>query len=338
MESEITKTFIFNYFSGKATVAQKQTVEAWVEEGENLEQFFIWLQEWEQENLQYNVLMDQGLKSHWERMAAWKMVPDQHRVHDDQTRHIKKTSFLQKMNWFVAASVFMACCVVLWFFRNDVWYQVYKTQYNETKRLELTDGSIVILNSNSSLQVPRFGFGKSTRRVLLNGEADFDITHTVDHQKFIVKTNNTMDVVVLGTQFNVYARPRGVKVMLKTGKVQLQYREGVEEKRLTMTPGDLVTMDGDGHASLQKANNPNQFTAWKTHRFIFEKATLQEVCHLLEDNFGLLVQIPDSALAGLTISGEFTAKNGEELLKVLTEDSGLKYEKAESGQVTILSY
>ncbi len=337
MKSVINRTLIFTYFSGRATALQKRSIEEWVTNTSNLEQFYIWLQEWELENLQYEVDIDTGTARHWQRMYGQE-ASDITVAEPESLPGKNRFSFLRRVNWLVAASVLVSICTGSWFFRDNIRYQVYKTDFNETRRLELSDGSKVVLNSNSSLRVPRFGFGKETRKVLLQGEADFDIVHTPSHQKFIVSTGKDVNIVVLGTQFNVYARPRGTKVMLSDGKVQLRYQEGKEKKMLTMTPGDYVTMDVYGHANLQKTNNPQKFTSWKSHRFIFEQATLQEVGHLLEDNFGLKVLIPDTTLAQLTVSGSFTALNGEELLEILTDDSGLNYEKSPDGKSITLSF
>ena len=40
------------------------------------------------------------------------------------------------------------------------------------------------------------------------------MTHTPAHQKFVVNNNKQFEVVVLGTEFSVYARQRISKVVL----------------------------------------------------------------------------------------------------------------------------
>lgn len=337
MKNEINKVLIFNYFSGRATALEKQMIEDWTAKSSNLEQFFVWLHEWEQENMQYHVEVDQGLKRHWEKMH--NSSPVEFEENDSEEEEPKIRSFLlNRFNWLVAATILITISSGLWIFRDQIQYQVYKTGFSETKKLQLEDGSRIVLNSNSSLRVPRFGFGKKTREVFLIGEADFDVVHTKDDQKFVVKTVKNLDVIVLGTKFNVYSRPRGTNVMLSSGKVQLQYQEGYAKKLLNMKPGDYVSMNDKGQANIQRIKNPQKFSSWKAHKFIFEKTTLLEVSHLLEDNFGLTVQIPDTNLAQLTISGSFTARNGEELIENLTGDSGLKFIRSEDEKTMVLSY
>jgi hypothetical protein len=57
--------------------------------------------------------------------------------------------------------------------------------------------------------------------VWIGGEGFFDVTHTINHRKFIVHTQNDMDVRVLGTKFNVRIRSE-TEVMLQEGKVNLE--------------------------------------------------------------------------------------------------------------------
>ncbi|MCE6990157.1 FecR family protein [Dyadobacter sp. CY323] len=336
MNTEINKELIFNYFAGRATAFQKQMIEDWATDSANREQFFIWLQEWEQNNAQYFSDVEKGLSRHWTRINnQGNGIETAAEVALEET---KRVPFFSRFNWLIAASVVFVIAAGGWFFKENLEYHIHRTSFGEIRRFSLPDGSKVVLNSNSVLKIPRFGFGTKTREVLLSGEANFDIRHTRDHQRFIVKTINSLEVEVLGTEFDVYSRPRGTKVILNKGKVQLRYQQGQDRKQLTMKPGDLVTMDEKGYASLRKTDHPEKFSAWKAHRFVFNKTSLKEVCHLFEDNFGVKVDIPDSTLAGLTISGSFTALNAEELLEILTEDSGLNYTKSGDGKSITLSY
>lgn len=335
MKEGISKELVFNYFSGRATVFEKELIDQWASDAQGKELLFVWLQEWENNNLQYQADVEKGLSKHWIRMSAQEDRP----LYEDNQPAFNDSPVLWRRNsiWFAAAVVLIMLSGG-WLFRDNIRYKTFSTGFTETKRLVLTDGSKVAINANSSLRVPRFGFGQKTREVYLSGEADFSISHTKDHKRFIVHATDNLDIEVLGTEFNVYARPRGTKVVLNKGKVQLNYRHGTSVRQLTMAPGDLVTMDQNGFKSVKKMDNPQNFSAWKAHRFIFENESLLEICHLFEDNFGVKVQIPDSTLARQTISGSFTALNAEELLEILTDDSGLSYQKSDDGKVITLSY
>lgn len=335
MKEGINKELIFSYFSGRATAIEKEIIDQWASQSQGKELFFIWLQEWENQNLQYQADVEKGLSRHKLRMSR-KDRP-MAVVENNPSLPERLVLWWPGGSWFAAAMVLIIVSAG-WLSRDSIRYQTFSTSFTETKRLQLADGSKVVINANSSLRIPRFGFGEKMREVYLTGEADFNITHTKDHKRFIVHANDNLDIEVLGTEFNVYARPRGTKVVLNKGKVQLNYRDGRSVRQLTMSPGDLVTMDNNGIKSVTKTENPQNYSAWKAHRFIFENESLMEICHLFEDNFGVKVQIPDSTLARQTISGSFTALNAEELLEILTDDSGLSYQKSDDGKTVTLTY
>lgn len=334
MKDSINKELIFNYFSGNATALEKDLIDRWSADPLAREQLFIWLMEWENQNIQYNADVESAIARHFSRIDEQPAETEAERA---VTRPILALPAKGK-SWLVAAAVTLMLLSGGWFAREHVRYEIYTTGFGQIQRLVLADGSKVVLNANSTLRIPRFGFGKTTREVYMTGEADFSITHTANHQKFIVHTEKNFDVEVLGTEFNVYARPRRSRVVLNKGKVKLHYLKGSETDQIVMRPGDLVTFDAPGQASIKKTTNPANYSAWKAHRFVFENESLREICDLFEDNFGLEIRIPDSTLAGQTVSGSFTALNAEELFEILADDSGLSYSRSEDGKVIILDY
>jgi transmembrane sensor len=336
-ESIINKELVFNYFSGRSTAFEKEVIDEWSRNVKGEEQLFIWLLEWENQNLQYQADVDKAISRQKLQMAD---ATEGNSSNDEETQVFGPAgSFFRKRNfWLVAAAVALIVTSTGWFFQDNIRFEIYTTSFGQNERIELEDGSKVVLNANSTLRVPRFNFGEVTRDVYMSGEANFSVMHTKDHKKFIVHTNQNLDIEVLGTEFNIYARKRGAQVVLSKGKVKLHYLEGNAIKQIVMKPGDLVTMDEKGRAVIAKTENPTKYSAWKAHRFIFENESLRKICNLFEDNFGLTVHIPDSSLADQTISGSFTALNAEELLEILTDDSGLSYTKSEDGKVITLGY
>eukprot|EP01098_Paradermamoeba_levis_P000136 TRINITY_DN10137_c0_g1_i1.p1 TRINITY_DN10137_c0_g1~~TRINITY_DN10137_c0_g1_i1.p1 ORF type:complete len:329 (-),score=11.26 TRINITY_DN10137_c0_g1_i1:34-873(-) len=229
--------------------------------------------------------------------------------------------------WMMAASIGIILILSSIFFKEELLFKTYSTEFGETSSITLKDGSQVTLNANSMLRVPRFGFGQKTREVVLVGEADFSIKHMPDHQHFVVQTNKNFEVVVLGTEFLVNTRETGKKVVLNKGKVRLLYQEGKISKQLTMKPGNLVTFDNEGRVRVKQTPKPRDFTAWKEHRFVFDGTTLAEISNLFAQNYGITLQIPDRALTQWTISGAFTAYSADELLETLASASNLRYKR-----------
>ncbi len=321
MKIQITPDVLTNYFAGRATAIQKQQIDDWVKDQANRELFFAALADYENQQPQYVADVDKAIQRHQASLAqaCQPVEPD-----EPASPFVAHTN--QQIRWlaWVAASVVLLMTAG-WLFRDDWLYKRYQTAYGQTQQLTLSDGSRVVLNANSRLRVPRFGFGAYSREVLLVGEASFAVAHTKDHQPFLVKTLQAFEVMVLGTEFTVYTRRQTGKVVLNKGSVQLRYREGRQARQLLMKPGDLVTLDQQGHARHRQLPKPEIESAWQQHRFVFTKTSLHDIAQLLADSYGLQLQITDPDLANWTVSGSFSANSADELLDLLMQASSLQY-------------
>lgn len=321
MKNEVTQELLFRYFEGVATPFQKRLIDEWAKTPDHREQFYAWLEAWEAQNPQYLPNVEQARQRHQARLSN----PEAGARPIFPTEPPQPAFFGWRwLRWGIAA------CLVLglgsaWAFRESLLNQTHSTAYGETRALTLPDGSRVTLNANSRLTFPRFGFGTRTREVTLAGEATFSVVHTPDERRFVVKTDRHFEVVVLGTEFTVYTRSRGGRVVLSRGKVQLRYDAGAATRQLTMKPGDAVTLDRRGRVNLRRLRQPENWAAWRENRFVFEETTLSEIAQLFEETYGLHLSIPDSSLARWTVSGSFTARNADELLESLTEAASLRY-------------
>lgn len=315
MNAEINKEFIFSYLSGKTSALQKQMIDDWVKNPANEELFYKWLVEYEYQHPQYLTELPNAVARFHEFANKFDENPTFELPLEEKSLPIKRLTWV----WMVAASFALGLLLSGWMFRDSFVYQTHTTSFGETKSLFLSDNTKVTLNANSSLRVPRFGFGAKTREVLLTGEANFAVTHQPTNQKFIVKTGKGLEVVVLGTEFTVYSRQRGSKVVLNRGKVQLRYQEGQTQKQLMMKPGDLITFDQSNRLNREVTKQPEKYAAWKDHRFVFDDTTLQEFAKIMDENYGIKVIIKDEALAKRTLVGSFQADDADELLNIVSE-------------------
>jgi ferric-dicitrate binding protein FerR (iron transport regulator) len=322
-KNQVSKELLHNYFAGQATALQKEVIDEWVKNEDNKEVFFDYLAMWESTNPQFTVDSNEALQRHWQRMEqrTQASTAEPEALNEPVTGWLTSVRF----RWMIAASVGIILLLSGTVFRNNLLFTTYRTAFGENSTVTLSDGSRVTLNANSSLRVPRFGFGTNNREVVLVGEADFSIKHLPDHRYFVVHTDKNFEVVVLGTEFLVNTREKGTKVVLNKGKVRLLYQEGKTSKQLTMKPGNLVTFDKDGCVDLKQTAKPQDFVSWKEHRFVFDETTLAEIGSLFAENYGIKLQIPDKALTQWTISGAFTAYSAEELIETIASASNLTY-------------
>ncbi|KAA0988746.1 FecR family protein [Dyadobacter aurulentus] len=307
MRPELTKHTVFIYFSGDATALQKQLIGEWLTDKQNVEIYFEWLEEWEKTQLQFQPDTMAALARVTEKILQ-KDEPGSTQAVIPIRKISRKTIFL-----WAAASLFVMG-FGLYTGKDFFLYRTYETAFGEVSKFALEDSSIVSLNANSTLKVPRWGFGESTRHVYLEGEAEFSVKHTIDHQLFRVHTADNSLITVLGTEFVVYTRPKQTNVVLNKGKVELS--SYAREKPLTMAPGDRATIEKDGAIKIEKLTKTEvvQHSAWKEHRFVFDDTPLLEVAAKIREVFGVIVKIKDKTLATRTATGSFPARNAEELL------------------------
>ncbi|TDQ73819.1 FecR family protein [Sphingobacterium yanglingense] len=136
-------------------------------------------------------------------------------------------------------------------------------------KIKLADQTVVTLNGSSTLRFP-VAFNSLQRKVILTGEAFFDVAHEKD-KPFIVETKN-QEVLVLGTQFNVkaYADDRETLTTLAQGSVQVNDVSNSNFVRLQ--PGQQSILTGGKFSTRQV--NLLEYLAWKDNMFIFHHQKL----------------------------------------------------------------
>lgn len=321
----VNKALLFLYFAGHANPVQKRLIAEWLAQAENQELYFEWLAEWQSQSPQFLPDGQERYEAYVRFMRENRHIgpPNAALPSENEGQHsgtAAKSTRIGRRPWLMAAASVLMMGMTAWFGRERILYKTYATGFGETRSVQLSDGTGVILNANTSLRVPRFGFGEDTREVRLNGEAFFNVTHTIDNKRFMVKTEENFEVMVLGTEFSVYTRQKGGKVLLKKGKVHVLFSEGREKKQLVMKPGDLVMMEQAAAKPVVKPNADTQkLIAWTGNRFIFDKTPLSEVATQLQEHYGIRVEIKDNRFANRTVSGTFQPESGEELLTLLSE-------------------
>lgn len=180
-----------------------------------------------------------------------------------------------------------------------------------TYQITLPDGSVVWLNSASTLKYPS-QFDDNERVVELEGEAYFEVTKT--ERPFRVATAG-QTVEVLGTEFNIsaYADEPETKTTLVEGKVNVSVGSHpgltTNDSRLmtkVLTPGEQATTR-EAAIDVQKVDVA-QYTAWRSGLFAFSGASVGDVMKQLERWYDI-----DVVYEGEIPAGTFDGKIGRNL-------------------------
>lgn len=229
--------------------------------------------------------------------------------------------FIRRLS--IAACLLMLIGSLSWYWLGEQGddMQVYATEYGERKTFELPDGSIVVLNAHSELRTAKKWKKGADRLVWLDGEAHFTVMpQPVTKAKFSVITND-LNVNVLGTVFNVYAREKGTQVTLEEGRVSLDLKEEpqaqmtVLKEPILMSPGEQVQFSAATQV-FQKEEQVNVVakSSWKDGVLILDGLTLKELGVIITETFGYPVEFKDTATMNQGIGGSVPAENDLDLL------------------------
>ncbi len=182
--------------------------------------------------------------------------------------------------WWVWKVIVAAIAVLVlsYTFQSDFltnWRADYTTATGEQATWELTDGSIVQLNTHAALNL---AYSPKIRHVdLLEGEVAFRVVKDPS-RPFIVQANQGM-IRAVGTEFFVYKLDRSVLVTVIEGIVDVSIPpwNGRPSSSSRLKAGQRVQFGDDSGLSEVNDVDLRVVTAWQRGRLIFEAASLTEV-------------------------------------------------------------
>jgi ferric-dicitrate binding protein FerR (iron transport regulator) len=246
----------------------------------------------------------------------------------------------------VAASVVVFITISsLFFFQDQRSVKAFKTLYasNGSKNhFLLPDGSKVWLNAGSSLKYPVSLSKDSIREVYLSGEAFFEIQHDEKHP-FWIRTNQ-MDILDIGTKFNVKAYPtdKTVEATLVEGSIEVKINH-LNHSEILSQPNEKITVftkdenyEVSGSADQTKNLRADQKaavpvykiskvipqsedslvaeTAWMKDMLVFQNQNFQELATLMERWYDVTITFENENLKQHRFTGVFADETIEQAL------------------------
>lgn len=183
---------------------------------------------------------------------------------------------------------------------------------DQISKIVLPDSSVVWVNSHSKITYNN-KFGVDNRAIKLVGQAFFQ---AAKNKKLpMVVTANKLEVKVLGTRFDVSAYPedKSVKVVLESGKVELNQAEG-NSFHYKLAPGEMATYTVSNSKVVVDKVDTRLYTSWKEGLMIFRDDPMAVVINQLERRFNISIEVSDPEI----YKSVFTATiNNEPLDKIL---------------------
>ena len=211
---------------------------------------------------------------------------------------------------------------------GQINYNTIETPIGGQYQVRLPDGTAVWLNASSSLKYPA-QFTGSERKVMLSGEAYFEVSKMKD-RPFKVLTDKEV-VEVYGTHFNVnaYKDEMVTRTTLLEGSVKVSHGN----YSAMLKPGQQCGME-NGIFQI-KTVKLKGIIDWKNGYFLFKEDNIYQIMRKLSRWYNLEPEYIGK-LDHLNFSGKISrTKNLAEVLKVLTLTGDVKF-KVEGRRVTVM--
>ena len=205
--------------------------------------------------------------------------------------------------------------------KQEIVYNTIVVPRGGEYKLELADGTLVWLNSDSELRYP-VKFAGSQRDVWLKGEGYFEVSKNPEKPFRVVVDD--MIVKVLGTSFNINAyKDRGnILTTLVSGKVDIQDMSG--KSLVVMSPNQQVDFRHGKISSVQEVDI-TRFVSWIDGKFYFNDMTLENIMSQLQRWYDIEVFFVDEELKSYPFTGvirrDFTAGQIFEIRGLLCSDA-----------------
>jgi transmembrane sensor len=162
---------------------------------------------------------------------------------------------------------------------TGISYNVVETPKGGQYQINLPDGSRVWLNAGSSLRYPTSFTSLKERKVILNGEAYFEVVHNASLPFRVV--TNSQEVEDIGTQFNIssYADERSIRTTLIEGAVKISdsKKTYAPKQGIVLLPGQMATNEPDKNSIAVHHVNTASIIAWKSGYFVFNDENIRDI-------------------------------------------------------------
>ncbi len=288
---------------------------------EERKQFSEWIQD------------DENAAAFQRAQAQWDVLPD---VRDDPLVKALRQSALRtpragRMRWLVAGGGLAACIAVAALFLFAGFPRIallergtglemageadFVTGLGERRNVMLPDGTVVVLNTDTAIDV---AFVRDRRLVrLIRGQAFFDVAPDPG-RPFTVDLADRR-VTAAGTTFDVRLAADHMHVVLVDGAITI-HRHGTEESRpgLVLQPGQKLREEFGGLASISSVD-VERLMLWREGFIEFENSTIEDAVAEMNRYTDRPVRILDRRVGEMRVSGVFRTEQTENFVSTVSE-------------------
>ncbi|WP_422081588.1 FecR family protein [Ulvibacterium sp.] len=209
---------------------------------------------------------------------------------------------------------------------DELVYNELEIPYGKIFDVELSDGTLVHLNSGTTIRYPIKFLQGQKREVFIDGEAYFKVA-TDKNRPFIVNAD-AVAIEVLGTEFNVtsYAEDLEIRTVLVEGSVNMTNSN---------VPGDVVVLKPGYKASWNKTVQATEieevdvllYTGWIEGELVFRNSNFQNMVKKLERRYNVTIRNNNLLLRDKKFNARFDVdiESMDDILKSIKEIHPFEY-------------
>lgn len=218
----------------------------------------------------------------------------------------------------------------------------YETAKGEQRRIALDDGSVIMLDTATKVQVAM----SASQRViaLLKGQAFFDVAH--DPARPFRVFAGADEIRAIGTAFQVRYESGATRVVLEEGKVAV-FRGGafkpVPKANPNLQSGNADVVLHPGQATNLTSTEPpkveavdlSRTDAWRDGELVFDDVPLSIAVAEVNRYGGRTVILADESTGRLHVSGTFHTNRPEDFVEGVTAALPVRVEESDDSKLVL---
>lgn len=218
---------------------------------------------------------------------------------------------------------------------DELIYNELEIPYGKIFNVELSDGTLVHLNSGTKMRYPVKFLKGQKREVFIEGEAYFKVSKDKNHP-FIVNADEVA-VEVLGTEFNIssYQEDSEIGTVLVEGSVSLSNSLAPDDN-VVLKPGDKGSWGKIDHAIKIEEVDVSNYTGWVAGELVFRNSTFENMSKKLERKYNVIIQNHNLLLKDKMFTAHFNVdiESIEDVLRSINEIHPFSY-RISNGKIEI---
>ncbi len=303
MNQDQIHIIIHQYLTQALSAEERVNVETWLAENEANQSLF--------DSIKLCWDLSEGLKDDFDVDTPKAWAKFSNRI--DQEAPLKSGKIVS-FKWAIRAVAAAVLLVGGWFISQQFLNNA-NTFVAESgvEKVQLADGSFVWLNEGAQLQVESFD-GKDTRLVHLKGEAFFEVAADKT-QPFIIKTPQT-EVKVIGTAFNVIAKPNETHTIVKVISGTVQFK-GKSSQPVILKQRDYARYAHQSNQMEKSLVKDLNSISWKTGILSFRNKPVSEAIQAIENHYDVQIDRKVLSISDCPLNATFNGSSIEEVMASL---------------------